>query len=369
MSQRTSPSVPFVTHTSIELPTTIGLDLSDRVSHFHVLSGGGDTLATGKVRMAQERLAEFFETWRGCRLVLESGTQSAWVSRLGVASGLETFVANAREVHLVNKTLRKSDPNDAHLLADIGRTNIELLRPIKHRSEQAQVDLSKLRARAHLVEIRTDLINFVRGVSKTLGTRAPDCSPESFATRVRVELEPGPLAVVESHLCMIANATKEIAAIDKEIARLCEECYPQTALLREIRGVGPVTALTFVLTIDDITRFKNARDVAAYLGLVPGSRSSGASNPQLHITKRGDSGLRRLLVLCANYIMREGSVDCDLKRFGERIAGADGDRKRRKCAKVAVARKLAVLMLHLLKTGEQYDPLYLAKKRGEDELA
>lgn len=369
MKKTTTSSPMSAIRTSIELPTTIGLDLSDRVSHYHVLSGAGVTLATGKVRMNQERLTELFASWRGCRLVLESGTQSAWVSRLGIASGLETIVANAREVHLVNKSLRKSDPNDAQLLADIGRTNIALLRPIKHRSEQAQIDLTKLRVRGDLVEGRTRLINFVRGVLKTLGTRAPDCSPESFATQARADLEPGPREVVEPHLRMIAYSNKEIAAIDKEVARLCEECYPQTALLREIRGVGPVTALTFVLTIDDITRFKNARDVAAYLGLVPGSRSSGASNPQLHITKRGDPGLRRLLVLCANYIMREGSVDCDLKRFGERIAGADGDRKRRKCAKVAVARKLAVLMLHLLKTGVQYDPLYLAKKRGDDELA
>lgn len=369
MNQRTSPSVPFVTRTAIELPTTIGLDLSDRVAHFHVLSGGGDTLATGKVRMAQERLTEFFETWRGCRLVLESGTQSGWVSRLGLAGGLETFVANAREVHLVNKSLRKSDSNDARLLADIGRTNIELLRPITHRSEQAQRDLSKLRSRGNLVEGRTNYINFVRGLLKTLGTRAPDCSPESFASKVRATLERSALEEVEPQLRMIAMTTKEIAEIDKEIERLCVERYPQTALLREIRGVGPVTALTFVLTIDDTSRFKNARDVAAYLGLVPGSRSSGASNPQLHITKRGDAALRRLLVLCANYIMREVSVDCDLKRFGERIAGPDGDRKRRKCAKVAVARKLAVLMLHLLKTGVQYDPLYLVKKRGEDEVA
>jgi transposase len=278
-------------------------------------------------------------------------------------------VANAREVHLVNKSLRKSDQNDARLLADIGRTNIELLRPISHRSEQAQSDLTKLRGRSALVDGRTQQINFVRGVLKTLGTRAPNCSPESFVTRMRSELPADLRAVVEPQLRVIASFTKEIAELDKQIERLCEEGYPQTALVRPIGGVGPVTALTFVLTIGDVSRFKNARDVAAYLGLVPGSRSSGASNPQLHITKRGDAGLRRLLVLCANYIMREGSVDCDLKRFGERIAGADGDRKRRKCAKVAVARKLAVLMLHLLKTGVQYDPLYLAKKRGEEEAA
>jgi transposase len=149
------------------------------------------------------------------------------------------------------------------------------------------------------------------------------------------------------------------------MASLSQEQYPVTQLLQQIPGVGPIVSLSFVLTLDDPKRFKSARDVGAYVGLVPRQKSSGKSDPQMHITKAGDCQTRRLLVLAANYILGRFGPDCDLRRFGLRIAGEGTDKTAKKRARVAVARKLAVLMHHLWRTSEVYDPFFMARRRGE----
>jgi transposase len=191
------------------------------------------------------------------------------------------------------------------------------------------------------------------------------CSADSFgrkaSTAIPAELEPGLRPILE----MIVSLTSKITGLDGQIERLCVERYPITQLLRRVGGVGPVVALTFVLTLDDPKRFRSARDVGAYVGLVPRKKSSGASDPQMQITKAGDRSLRRLLVIAANYILGHFGPDCDLRRFGLKIAGLGHDKTAKKRARVAVARKLAVLLHHLWRTGEVYDPLYTAKRRGE----
>jgi transposase len=122
--------------------------------------------------------------------------------------------------------------------------------------------------------------------------------------------------------------------------------------------VGPITALCFVMTLDDPDRFKKSRDVGAYLGLTPARSQSGEVDPQMHISKHGDVMLRRLLVSCAQVVMKRNAPDCALKRFGTRLASR-GDKAAKKKAIVALARKLAVLMHRLWVTGEVYEP-----KRG-----
>lgn len=359
----TTPSIP--TQVTVQLPTTVGLDLSDRVSHFRVQRGDGLTLDVGKVTTARGDLAVLFERWKGCRLVIEAGGHSPWISRLGNSCGMEVIVANPRRVELISKSDRKTDRGDAQLLTELGRTNPQLLAPITHRSEQAQADLCVLRARDELVSVRTSMINHVRGVLKSYGLRAVRCSAESFGKRaltgIPAELQAGLQPMVE----VIKTVTSKIADLDKQIERLCGERYPITGALRKIDGVGPIVALTFVLTLDDPKRFRSARDVGAYLGLVPRKKSSGASDPQMRITKAGDRSMRRLLVLAANHILGCFGPDCDLRRFGLRISGEGNDKTAKKRARVAVARKLAVRMHHLWKTGEVYDPLHTAKARGE----
>jgi transposase len=353
-----------LTKMSVEVPTAVGLDLSDECSHFCVRRGDGLQIEAGKVFMVNEDLSKLFTKWKGCRLVIEAGCHSPWVGRLGRTCGMEVIVANPRQVDLISKSNSKTDANDAALLARLAVTP-ELLSPIIHRSKQAQSHLAVVRSRDVAVRTRTGLINHVRGTLKSSGFRAPSASSKSFGGRVSASIPSELQAALLPIVCLLKTVNEQIKMFDKEIERLGQEEYPVTQLLRQIAGVGPVASLTFVLTVDDPTRFTNTREVGAYVGLVPKKKSSGESDPQLHITKAGDREMRRLLVLCANYILGRQGPDCDLKRFGMKIAGDGTSKIAKKKARVAVARKLAVLMLHLWKTGEVYDPLYLAKQREQ----
>lgn len=364
MTHPTTSESVLSTTMAVQLPTTVGLDLSDRVSHYHVERGDGRTLDTGKVATTRADLTVLFERWRGCRLVIEAGGHSPWISRLGAACGLEVVVANPRQVELISKNNRKTDRDDARLLTEMGRTNPKLLWSVVHRSEQAQSDLCVLRARDELVRARTGMINHVRGVLKSMGYRAVACSADSFVKKAGKAIPEELRAALEPVMTMIATLTGKIHELDDRIERLCVERYPVTQVLRQIGGVGPIVALAFVLTLDDPKRFRRSRDVGAYLGLVPRKKSSGESDPQLRITKAGDRSMRRLLVIAANYILGRFGPDCDLRRFGLKIAG-EGNKTARKRARVAVARKLAVRMHHLWRNGEVYDPLHTAKQRGE----
>lgn len=142
--------------------------------------------------------------------------------------------------------------------------------------------------------------------------------------------------------------------------RLCEQSYPETKLLRQVQGVGPLTALCYRLTIDCPQHFKKSRQVGAYVGLVPRRDQSGENDPELRITKTGDRLLRTLLIQCAHYMMGPFAQDSDLRRFGLRLASSGG-KNARKRAVVAVARKLAVLLRALWVTGEVYEPLRNSK--------
>lgn len=354
---------------TIQLPTTMGLDISDQVSHFLVQRGDGAKLAAGKLKMTREHVRALFQQYAGCRLAIEAGGHSPWISRLAAECGMEVIVANSRKLELISKNDRKSDRVDAELLTELGRTNPALLSPITHRSGQAQLDRAVLRGRDELVRARTGLVNHVRGVLKSNGHRAPSCSTGAFVRKASASIPDALRAGLTPLLEVITSISERIAGMDEQIERLSRERYPITQLLRQIQGVGPIVALSFVLTIDNPKRFRSARDVGAYLGLVPRKKSSGKSDPQMRITKAGDRDMRRLLVNAAAYVLGHFGSDCDLRRFGERVAGQSGNKDGRKRARVAVARKLAVLMHHLWRTGEVYDPLYLAKARGELAVA
>ena len=161
----------------------------------------------------------------------------------------------------------------------------------------------------------------------------------------------------------IGSLTARIRAFDKVIEELCAEKYPETEIVRQVTGVGPLTALAFVLAIEDPSRFARSRTVGAYFGLVPKQRDSGDQEPQLRIAKTGDEHVRRLLVGSAQYILGPFGPDCDLRRFGLALA-ARGGKNAKKRAAVAVARKLAVLLHRLWVTGAEYEPLRQADRRA-----
>jgi transposase len=339
---------------------TVGLDLSDTHSTLCVIDAEGEELETGRVRTRTPDLLRRFSALPPSRVVLEVGTHSPWVSRLLSALGHEVVVANPRRVRLIAQGERKTDRADAETLARLGRIDPALLAPVRHRGAQAQADLAVLRGRDALVRARSLLINHVRGAVKALGGRLPGCSAEAFHHRAPQQLpaalRPALLPLVEQ----VGALSTQIRDADRALEALCAR-YPETALLRQVRGVGPVTALAFVLTLEDPQRFRESRDVGPYLGLTPRQRQSGARSPQLRISKAGDAYLRRLLVGCARYVLGPFGEDCDLRRWGLRRAPAGASRALRNRTAIGVARRLAVVLHRLWVTGEVYEPLRLAR--------
>jgi transposase len=318
---------------------------------------------TGRVRTTPAAIAQRLRGIPRGRVVLETGTHSAWLSRVAHACGPEVVVANARRVRLISANPSKSDDVDAETLARVGRLDPTLLAPVQLRTADTQATLAVLRARDALVRTRTLLINHVRGAVKTLGARLPACSAPSFARRVGPAL-PAPLAPALTPLIgQIQQLTRQITAYDHAIEDLATQHYPVTAQLRGVRGVGALTALCYVLVIEDPARFPSSRAVGAYLGLRPRRAQSRTADPQLHITKTGDGLLRRLLVNSAQYLLGPLGEDCDLRRWGLALA-ARGGKAAKNRAVVAVARKLAVLLHHLWTTGARYAPLYQARPRA-----
>lgn len=331
----------------------VGLDLSDKQSTFVVLDRKGQVVEEGKVRNNRCALEKQFSGER-CRIALEAGCHSPWISRLFLEMGHEVIVANPRQVALITKNQRKTDRLDALRLARLARVDPQLLSPITHRSQQAQEDLELLRSREQLVATRTMLINHVRAVVKSVGERLPECSGPTFHKKVAPAIPEALRLALEPMLEVIGKVTEKIKAMDKQVVRLMEERYPVArALMEQLNGVGPLTGLAFVLTIEEPGRFLKSRDVGAYLGLTRRQRDSGESTPELHITKAKDAFVRRLLVQCAHYILGPFGRDSDLRRWGLRLVGSSGKKR----AITAVARKLAVLMHSLWRTGEIYEPL------------
>lgn len=339
-----------------EAHVTIGIDLGDRVSHACVLDD-----PTGKVldRMSFPTSAEGFERFRSLppsRIVIEVGTHSPWVSRMLLAMGHEVIAANARRVGLIARSERKTDRVDAETLARLGRVDPQLLHPVRHRSAEAHSDLEVLKARDVLVRCRTTCVNHVRGALKAAGVRPPASGAECFARKVAEHVPEALRPALAPLLAHLDGLTEQIRAYDRAVRKLCEGKYVVTEGLRQVPGVGPITSLAFVLTLDDPARFRRSRMVGAYLGLCPRSSQSGDSDPQLRITKAGNSFLRRLLVGSAHYILGPFAPDSTLRRFGMEIMARGGGNARKR-AIVAVARKLAVLLHRLWLSADRYDPL------------
>jgi transposase len=342
---------------------TIGVDLGDRISRTCEVDAAGRVVRRDSVATAQGGMTAYFEGRERCRVVVEAGTHSAWVSWQLEGLGHEVVVSNPSEVYGPRRRKKRNDDSDAEFLARMGRADVALLHPIRHRGPEAQADLGLIRARDQVVGARTKLINHVRGSVKSMGFRLRVRSAEAFARHARTEL-PGELRVALAPLLDLIEAlTDRIRGHDREIERLVAERYPEAAHLRQIPGVGPLTALAFVLLVEDPARFEMSREVGAYFGLVPRLDSSGSSEPQLRITKAGDELGRRLLVSAAHYIIGPFGPDCDLRRHGSRIAERGGKNAKKRAA-VAVARKLAVMMHRLWVSGAEYDPDYLARRRS-----
>jgi transposase len=190
----------------------------------------------------------------------------------------------------------------------------------------------------------------------------PKCPARSFHNKAPEHIPEALMPALEPILEQIASLTQRIRDYERQLEKVSEEHYPETGLLRQVEGVGPLTALTFVLTLEDPYRFEKSRSVGAYLGLVPATDRSGDRDPQKRISKEGDEMLRKLLVGSAHYVLGPFGSDSDLRRHGEKIASRGGKNAKKRAA-VAVARKLSVLLHSLWISGELYDPLYNTHRR------
>lgn len=346
---------------------TIGCDLGDKTSQICVLDAEGNVQQRASVRTTRKGMATFFAR-AGAHVVIEVGGHSRWASTVLEELGHRVTVANPRRVKLISQNDNKTDRHDAELLARLGRVDVKLLAPIQHRKPQAQADLAVAKARDLLVATRTKLVNHVRGTVKSFGERLPKCTAESFARNTWTLIPPILKAALEPIYQALGMVDEQIKQQDKMIERVAKR-YPDVELVSQPKGVGVLTALVYILTIEDKNRFSKSRMAGGYLGLRPRKNDSGDDNPQLRITKAGDPFVRRLLVNGANYILGPFGQDSDLRRWGLELAKRGG-KNAKKRAKVAVARKLAVLMHRLWVTGEVYEPLgYQHPRLDENQVA
>ena len=342
---------------------TVGLDLGDRTSRYCILDEAGETANEDQLPTTKTGLEAMFGKMPPCRIALEVGTHSPWVSRQLKAMGHEVIVANPRKVKLITESVKKNDRMDAEQLARLARVDPKLLSPIQHRGAEAQADLAVVRARMVLVDARTELVNSARGLAKPMGERLQKCDTDYVKESLADGLSEAAQNAIRPLLKSVEEINRQIGVYDQRIEEIAKR-YPEMKLLKQVYGVGTLIALTYILTIEDAERFAHSREVGPYLGLTRKLRDSGDSRPELGISKAGDELLRRLLVQGAHCILRDGAPDSDLKVWGKAMLQSGGkkvSKARKKKAVVAVARKLAVLLHRLWVTGEVYDPQYNRK--------
>ena len=332
----------------------VGLDLGDRYSRYCMLSSTGEEMEEGRIPTTAAAMEKHFGSEPRMRIALEGGTHSPWVSRLLKSYGHQVIVANPRKIPTLTKSESKNDRNDAEQLARMAAFDPKLLRPIEHRSPERQQDLNLIHTRSVLVRVRTMLINSTRGLVKSAGQRLPKCSSEAFPQKAPAAVPPALKAACTPLLEQITQMNQTIAAMDTQIDQL-EKKYPEITLLRTAPGVGPVVAACYVLTLDNPQAMETNRQAGAFLGLRPAQQQSGDSNPQRGITRAGNIYLRSLLVQSAQYILRRVGADSELRRWGLGLA-ASGGKRGKKRAVIAVARKLAVVLLSMWRNRKKFVP-------------
>jgi transposase len=339
--------------TVVKPEMTVGLDMGDRFSQYCFLNADGAVIEEGRMQSTEAALRRHFEGEPCLRIALECGTHSPWVSRLLTVLGHQVIVANARKIPAITGSESKNDRNDAEKLARFAAYDPKLLSPLQHRSQQRQMDLNLIHARATLVRARTMIVNALRGLIKSAGGRLPACSTASLPARAPAAIPSGLTAVALPLVNQIELLNDQIDGMDKQVEKLAAK-YPEISLLRTVPGVGPIVAAAYVLTLDQPDAASN-RSAGAFLGLRPRQSQSGDSDPQRRISKTGDSCLRSLLVQSAQYILGRFGPDSHLRRWGLKLA-ATGGKRGKKRAVVAVARKLAVLLHSMWRNGKCFKP-------------
>jgi transposase len=234
----------------------VGLDLGDKFSYITIVDQDGEMIEEARLPTTRASFQRKFSALQNCRVAMEVGSHSRWVSHQLKDLGHDVLVANARKLRAIYHNPRKGDRADAETLARLARLDPALLSPIHHRSPQAQADLAVLRSRDAIVRCRTSLINHARDIVKASGSRLPSCTSDSFAQKVAPDIPEPLLPALAPILDTIASLTQQIKSYDHKAESLCSERYPETKLLRRISGVGPLTSLAFILTLEKPERFR-----------------------------------------------------------------------------------------------------------------
>lgn len=352
--------------TTDPLVLTTGLDLGDRTTHSCTLDPNRRVVERAKFSTNRTSLKHQFEGKPRQHIVLEAGSQSLWISHFLTELGHDVMVVDPRCIKAITASDRKTDRRDAETLARLALGVPEMLSCAQHRTLALQADVSVLRSRDLLVRMRTKMVTHVRGTLKSFGVKVPACSAGCFFTRAAEHIPESLVPALVPILAMLEDLEHRIRALDKTAAKLAQERYPASKVLRQVRGVGPLLSLAFVVSLGDPGRFARSRSVGTWVGLVPKKRSSGDANPQLRITKHGDRYLRRLLVISAQYILGPFGEDCDLRRYGMKLCLRGGGNAKKR-AVVAVARKLAVLLHRLWVSGAPYERLRNSERAKQHE--
>jgi transposase len=334
-----------------DMTETIGCDLGDKVSTLCTLSAEGTVTSRSEVKTERPSVERWLRGTPRAHLVMEVGTHSPWISGLAMNAGHRVTVVNPHAFKLITQSRRKSDKDDAEMLARAARADLELVRPVTHRQEATRVEMAVLRTRDLLVRERTRLVGHVRGTLKGFGVRAGTCAAERFHVRVKDFIPAELKEVLGVVLDQLEHLHTAIGKADASIEKL-SKAHPEAKVLTSVPRVGPLTAILFTLAMEDPKRFKRSRDVGAYFGLTPGRRQSGDSDVALGITKEGDALVRRMLVQCAHQVMLKRAPDSALKRWAVAKVQTIGKKK----TAIALARKLAVVLHRLLVTGKPYQP-------------
>ena len=265
----------------MESGLTVGVDLGDRWSRYCVLDEHGQILEEDTIATTARALRKRFSDLNS----LSCGDRGRNALAVGPASaagaGHETITAHTQSVRLIYGSRDKNDQLDAERLARLARVDPKLLHPIQHRGGTTQADRALLRSRNALVECRTKLVNHARGIVKSIGGRLPSCSTTSFHKRVRQDLPDELKPALTPVLDTIAALTKKIQCLETRIERLASKRYPETGLLRQVSGVGPLTSLSFVLTVGGSGAVQEQPCRGAVSGPAPKTKSIRRAGPRV----------------------------------------------------------------------------------------
>jgi len=331
----------------------VGLDVSLKLTAICIVDQTGVVKHEAMIPSDPDAIAEFVQARveSVVRIGLESGPTSTWLWTELNKTGLPVICIDARHAKAALKMqINKSDRNDAVGIARIMQTG--WYREVRVKALDSHAIKALLVSRALLVKIKRDIENQIRGLLKNLGLVIGRAKMNTFKTRAQelIEDKPALIAVVEPLLIAREAIAQQIADLDRKVMRLARN-DAQVRRFMTTPGIGPITALCYLATIDDPTRFNKSRNVGAYIGLTTRRYASGETDWTGRISKCGDAMLRSYLFEAANVLLTRVAKWSALKAWGMRIAKRSGIRK----AKVAVARKLAVILHRMWIDGTEFN--------------